>query len=270
VDEKNHPVGFANPDKYIGILMESMSEEKDLFENALNWTQNAIMTVDTEGRILFFNRFAEECFGYKKQDVINKHVSEFPIYWDFMTVLKTGKNVGPTKMLLDKIQPPKALIVKINPIIKKQKLIGAVAIFQDITEVELIANELESVKNINIELESFINSSFDGIVISDIKGKIIRVNCKFVSILENVGFKQNLEGLHLSVLEKEGLFPEKVLSSVVEDKKSRTSTLSIGERNEILVLGNPVWIDKNKTKFEKILFNYRDVTALNKLKSEIF
>lgn len=51
-------------------LKQSEAKYRDLVENA----NSVILTLDTEGRITFFNRFAEDFFGYSRDEVLGKSV----------------------------------------------------------------------------------------------------------------------------------------------------------------------------------------------------
>jgi PAS domain S-box-containing protein len=51
-------------------LKQSEAKYRDLVENA----NSVILTLDTEGRITFFNRFAEAFFGYAREEVLGKSV----------------------------------------------------------------------------------------------------------------------------------------------------------------------------------------------------
>jgi PAS domain S-box-containing protein len=51
-------------------LKQSQAKYRDLVENA----NSVILTLDTEGRITFFNRFAEAFFGYTRDEVLGKSV----------------------------------------------------------------------------------------------------------------------------------------------------------------------------------------------------
>jgi two-component system, cell cycle sensor histidine kinase and response regulator CckA len=51
-------------------LAVSEKNYREVVENA----KNIILRLDAEGRITFFNRFAEEVFGYTRQEVVGRHV----------------------------------------------------------------------------------------------------------------------------------------------------------------------------------------------------
>ena len=63
-----------------------------------------------------------------------------------------------------------------TPIKLNGKTVGVISIFQDISEYEKIITELESYKRITKELDAIINSSYDGLYITDGNANTIRVN----------------------------------------------------------------------------------------------
>ena len=65
---------------------------------------------------------------------------------------------------------------------------GAVAVLQDISELESISRELENVKELNAELDAIIESSHDGIYLTDGEGITLRLNEAFEKL---TGFSRN-------------------------------------------------------------------------------
>ncbi len=51
-------------------LQESESKYRELVENA----NSIIMELDTRGRVTFFNRFAEDFYGFKEAEIVGRHV----------------------------------------------------------------------------------------------------------------------------------------------------------------------------------------------------
>ena len=91
-----------------------------------------------------------------------------------------------------------------SPIKKDGEIIGAVAVLQDISELEQISQELKYVKELNEELDAIIESSFDGLYIADGEGKTLRVNKAFEMIMGIS--REEFLGKNVEDIEKEGWF----------------------------------------------------------------
>src|SRR5690606_34804363 len=95
--------------------------------------------------------------------------------------------------LLEVIQKNKQLnqIISINnrkfvttfiPLIEHEKLVGAMTMFRDITEIEAISTELASTKKLEKMIDTALELSFDAILIVNCSGEIIRTNSGFHSL----------------------------------------------------------------------------------------
>lgn len=56
--------------KIAGELSDSEKNYRELVETA----KSLIIRVDSQGRVTFFNRFSEEVFGYRREDILGRHV----------------------------------------------------------------------------------------------------------------------------------------------------------------------------------------------------
>jgi transcriptional regulator with PAS, ATPase and Fis domain len=68
------------------------------------------------------------------------------------------------------------LISNIDPVMEDKKIIGVVSVFQDISEIEDISQELDGFKNMKKWLDAVIDSSYDGLWICDKTGTVIQIN----------------------------------------------------------------------------------------------
>ena len=104
-----------------------------------------------------------------------------------------------------------------TPMFEDGEIIGAVAVLQDISELENISRELEIVKELNRELDAIIESSHDGLYLTNGEGITLRVNEAFekmtgVPASEMVG--HNVEEL----VKERGIVSESVSALVLQQK----------------------------------------------------
>ena len=104
---------------------------------------------------------------------------------------------------------------------KEDKVVGAVGVFQDISEIEFISSELDSVKELLNEQNIILESVHDGVIILDRYGKVIKANDAFHRILslnKTPSYYQELLGEYLQ---------ESIFSTVRTDQR-----VTIMEKNK--------------------------------------
>jgi len=113
-------------------------------------------------------------------------------------------------------------------------------------------------------LNSIIESSFDGLWICDAEGNVLKINRASERINEIKA--EDVLGRNVSELVDEGLFDESVTLEVIKKKKPATIMQNLKSGKQLLVTGNPIFIDGN---LRYIVTNDRDITELMRLKREL-
>ena len=167
---------------------EALRESEERYRTIFELSPDSIVTVDTQGVITSCNATATKMLGYSKDEMIGKHFSktgvlrteDLPYYTElFNSILReeveklaelTFQRKDGTLLLCD---------VRLSLLKEGTKTSGIQAISRDITERRKAEEEL-------IRLSSAVKMSKDGVVVSDITGKIIEVN---EAILEMYGTK---------------------------------------------------------------------------------
>lgn len=230
------------------------------FEDGFNEIYHGVIMVDATGFILASNKAACELLSIN-EDVVGKKVQEILPGTSMLKVLETG-----IPQLNNKVNyGDKNLISHHKPVYEGDKVIGVVASFQDITDLNAVAQELESIKELNRDLEAIFNSSYDEIYVTDGKGNTIRVN-KACERLYGVKAEEII-GKHVSELEKQGFFSPSITPQVLKEKKRITSVQTTKSNQKIIVTCNPVF-DENG-EITRIVTNSRDITELNDLRQRL-
>ncbi|MDI3534170.1 MAG: hypothetical protein PWQ82_535 [Thermosediminibacterales bacterium] len=245
----------------IFITMKSVDNLSIELNTILNSTHNGIVAVDKDGYITILNPAAERVIGKKAVDAIGKHISCVIPNTLLIDVLQTGESNFSQKLLIGN----RTVITNRTPILKNGEVVGAVAVFQDISELETISKELNSVKELNAELNAIIESSYDGIYVTDGNGTTLRVNSAYERITGVMG--EEVIGRHMRDLEKAGFYSQSVTLLVLEKKKPMTIMQTIKGKKDVIVTGNPIF-DENG-KITRVVTNVRDITELNRLKDEL-
>lgn len=146
--------------------------------------------------------------------------------------------------------------------------------FNDDEQIYLIAegnwlyelmNRVHQLDKSNRELDAIIESSFDGIYITDINGNTLKTN----SAIERItGIPKNYYiGKNTSDLINRGVLHESVTSKVIEKKKTVTIVQKNLNGKETLMTGNPIFNEHGEV--EKVVTNIRDLSELNSLNEEL-
>jgi len=117
----------------------------------------------------------------------------------------------------------------------------------------------------NRELDAIIESSYDGIYITDRHGNTLKTN----SAIERItGIpKHYYIGKNVRDLIKRGILHESVTCKVIEKKKTVTIVQKNLNGKETLMTGNPVFNERGEV--EKVVTNIRDLSELNQLTEKL-
>lgn len=118
---------------------------------------------------------------------------------------------------------------------------------------------------LNTELEAIINSSYDGIFVTDGDGVVLRINNAYERI---TGVKAaEVLGKRMADLVSEGYYDQSVTMLVLVDRHVITIDQMVKNNKHILVTGNPIF-DEAGNIF-RVVTNVRDVTDLNNLQQQL-
>ncbi|MCR4442884.1 MAG: sigma 54-interacting transcriptional regulator [Peptococcaceae bacterium] len=154
----------------------------------------------------------------------------------------------------------------------------AVAVYQGIAEVEMclpylldkktklleqLDQELHVIEELNRELDGIVETSYDGLCITDGKGIIIKANKAFLHLY---GLPENIKGTYAGELEERKLAYPSVTVLVIKEKRPVTIVQKIHTGRNLLVTGTPVF-DENG-RLSRVLINSRDFEELEKVKNK--
>ncbi|HZJ85081.1 MAG TPA: sigma 54-interacting transcriptional regulator [Syntrophomonadaceae bacterium] len=253
--------GIITRSDLVRAYYRSVRDLEEELNTVINSTYNAIITIDLQGRVQIFNQSAQKLFGISSEEAIGKHVTKIVPDSNLAEILETGK-IEPSHTIY---HADKTLISNRTPVILDGKIIGAVAVLQDVSELEKVLTELYYAKELNSELDAIIESSFDGMYITDAQGRTIRVNEAYSRI---TGIKQEeVLGKTMDQLVEEGVYDQSASILVMKKKESVTISQEVKTGKTVLVTGNPVF-DEDGNIF-RIVTNVRDITELNNLRQKL-
>ncbi|SEN21649.1 PAS domain S-box-containing protein [Lihuaxuella thermophila] len=169
----------------IANLMVRLVEEKDRWfqawkqrqrelEAIINSTHDGMIAVNQKGQITLINRAAEKMIQTKAAHSLGKPIAEVIPNTRLDIVLKNG-----VSELNQKLKLPSGIEIVTNRVPVKDpegKVIGAVAVFRDVSELESLTKQVTDLESMKSLLQAIINSSDDAISVVDADGIGILIN----------------------------------------------------------------------------------------------
>jgi len=244
----------------MGVREPVENSGSSLVECILNSTHDAIIAIDDHERIIVFNTAAERLSGKKTDEVIGKPVSEVIPNTRLNKVLESGipeinqrQQLGNTLVVTNRM-----------PVTGPHgDLLGAVAVFRDITEIKCLAEQVTNLKEIQSLLYAVIESTQDAISVVDEHGNGILVNPAYTKL---TGFAENaVIGQPATIDISEG---ESVHYEVLKTGKPVVNAkLKVGPmKRPVVVNGAPIIADG---KLKGSVAVIRDVSEVLQLTEEL-
>ncbi|MDD5132653.1 MAG: PAS domain S-box protein [bacterium] len=156
-------------------------EQEQFLANISRFSRDAIIAVTSRGKFSFWNKGAEELFGYKDREMIGQSVSKLMLQGKYKQLKALGEKIikkGSIKNFTTKAVTKDGHTVPISitaSVVRdtKHKIQGFSAIFSDITELRRYEEALLKERN---KLEEIFEGSADGISIVDRKYRVQYIN----------------------------------------------------------------------------------------------
>ncbi|GIN93565.1 hypothetical protein J6TS1_14580 [Siminovitchia terrae] len=262
-NESDSITGYVLREDLIVELFRQENENANILKILLMSIPMGIVIIDNHGMVVDCNESALEMTRLKAGQVLN-YPAETIFNADHLKhVFQTGETV------LNQLQVTNesGILVDYSPIINDEKNVeGIIVIVQDLPMVEQMAMELESVKNLNKDLNAILSSIYDEILVVNSKGELIRYSENAIPEFWGVDLK-DLVGKNIIELEKQGRFMPSVTRLVIEKKKKVSVVQETPAGKKVLAVGNPVLDDNGE--IERIIVASRDITEATRLRDEL-
>ncbi|WP_100010713.1 sigma 54-interacting transcriptional regulator [Lentibacillus sediminis] len=231
-------------------------------ELILNNIRDGMIVINREERIKFVNQSAQRIIGSKKDQLEGRRIMEVIPNSRLPEVLRSERKEVNQKLFLE--NGKKIITTRIPIINAEDKLIGAFAIFKDITEVVNLAEENTDLKEIKTMLEAIIHSSDEAISVADENGNGLIINPAYTRI---TGLQESdIIGKPASVDISEG---ESMHMKVLETRRPvRRVRMKVGPgKKDVLVNVAPVIVDGKIKGSVGVLHDVSEIQSLtNELK----
>lgn len=236
---------------------------KSIFNSFHN--KDGILIIDGTAKLIFCNALAARIMGFDPDGSLGHWIQE--IFNDAL-LMKMLETFHPEEGGLYEVDN-RIFRAGYSPIIQEGDVVGAFTVFQDLTDQQKLEKELARINDLNKELNAIIEYSYDGIAVTDSKGKLLRMSKSYCRITGICWDKlQQFEGEYVGdvtkspKLYKSGTINDSLL--VLVNNQSTTIKEMLWNKKELIMTGNPV-LNVDGT-IDRVVWNIRDVTATNELK----
>jgi PAS domain S-box-containing protein len=159
-------------------VQEALKTSQDYAQSIIDSSMDMVVAVDLERHVIEFNKSAEQTFGYKKEEVIGKHINI--LYADPDAGIRVNKQVDElgrevTEILNKKKNGEVFPSLLLSSVLKNSlgEKIGYMGMSRDITEMKRAEERLKAAQEY---AQSIISSSLDMIIAVDKNQTIIEFN----------------------------------------------------------------------------------------------
>lgn len=262
VDGEGLFLGVIYSEDLLRYLQQNLYLTRTRNQAILDSTHNGIMVINQFCEIMLMNDAGGRLLGINPKQAVGKTVQELFPTSGLPKVMNTGKAEFGRKITVN----GRTLVSNRSPLICAGHVVGAIAVFQDITELEQISSELKTVQALNQELNAIIESSYDGIMVTDSKGIGLRVNqalCRLTGLDEGYFVGKPIQDLFNT-----GIFQyESITIKALSEGRRVTSVQKINTGKEVMVTGSPIFDSEGKVTH--IVTNVRDISELVQLQEQL-
>lgn len=233
---------------------------KKEIELILDSTHDAMIAVDTQGMVTLFNSAAGRLMKIDPEWAVGKPVESVVPNTRLPHILKTGALELNRRQALGDI----TIITNRMPVKNDQgDIIGAIAVFRDISEVLVLAEEITNLKEIQSTLEAIFNATQDAISVVDQDGMHVLINPAYTRLTGYTA--RDVIGKHCTTDMAEG---ESVHLRVLATKEAvKGVRIRVGpNRKDVIVEAAPIIVNDELRGSVAVI---HDLTDMNRLMSAL-
>ena len=223
----------------------------------LDSTHDGMIAINKSGIVTLFNKAAERITGLKAETVLNRSAIDAIPNTRLHVVLNEGKPELNQEQRLNDV----VIVTNRVPVRDEEgEIIGAVAVFRDITEIRTLTDKVTSLWNVQSLLEAVIESTADAISVADEHGNNMIVNPAYT---------------RLTGLTKDAVLNKPVTVDIAEGESMHLKVLRSGQpvrnvrmkvgpgKKEVIVNVAPIFIDGQIKGSVGVIHDISEIMGLN-------
>jgi PAS domain S-box-containing protein len=256
VEKETHPLGIIDHSNLIKMSALQSDFGRAEFKAATDAVFTPLIAVDNNGRIMIINKWMAKILDLDEENVLHTFATEAIDNQEILALLReanhteTGINIkGNNYVSFSK------------DILINYECVGRLLLLRDMSEIEQLIHESEYTKRLNRQLEAIIESSFDGLYLTDGQANTLRLNQGFERIMGIT--KEQCISRNMADLVREGVFSRSGTLVALGTGKRATLSLTASTGKEAVVTSNPIYDEDGNIIM--VITNVRDITELNEL-----
>lgn len=220
------------------VLIEKLTTQKHQIETIIHSTHDGMIAIDRNGKITLFNQAAAVMTGKSIEEALNQYITDVIPTSRLNVVLETGQ----AELNQEQELETGLRIISNRVPIRDQhgNVIGAVAVFRDMTEVVGLNRKIVDLKDLLNLLEAIIHSSNDAISVVDEHGNGLMINPAYTKL---TGLTEDMvigKPAYVDISEGESMH----MHVLKTGQPVRGVPLKVGpHRKDVIVNVAPVYID---------------------------
>lgn len=190
LDDRGNVTGVMAKSELIKGLITSTHIVANRLKTLVDHLQEAVLSVNLDMRVTSLNTSALTLLQLVEEEVMDRSIAQFSsdLSAGFREAIQTEKSY------IKRLYFPNATtIASFIPIREWTSITGAMVVLKDVTDYENVAMELESTKRIEKMLDSALELAYDGVLMTDMDGKITRANHSILSFFGFSSMKEIIE-----------------------------------------------------------------------------
>lgn len=238
-----------------------LMENSVIMQEAISNLPNGMIVVNSKNIITFVNDAAIRLIEIPGYQLLNKRADEVIPHSKLHEILQTGETKFAEKQRLKKY----TILANRAPIFLDGTIIGAVAIFQDISDFEKINSELRRERELQEKLNLVLDSVTDYIALTDKNGSCMYMNDQMDRLLEGIREERFAEKLigkkewaglaaggtalynDVLVIQDESYFVK--ANPILIDDRFHGAVVSLSPCNEVKSLMKKLEVMEERTKY---------------------
>lgn len=247
-NKENIWTGYVTRKQLLEAKIHQIETESLRMNTIFESAHNGIIAIDNKGYVTAMNPAAEKLTNLKKEDVIGSFLQDVGLPIGLLDIVRTGKK------RTDKFRVGKRKFVSNRtPIYKNGEVIGAVGIFQDISDIEKISNELITVRQLIKEFDYIMKISSDAIAVLDRFGAIEKTNQAFQLMIGTDALPDYYQQLV-------GVYVDNCVVSMIEQEQKPVTFVEKNKKTGKLIVVRAVPLQFENAQYEKIVVSILDTS----------
>lgn len=168
-----------------------LMENSITLEAVLSGLPNGVVVVNKDNRITYVNAEACRLLGLAEEQLLSRKASDVIPHSRLHRVLETGESELGKKQVLGN----RVILTSRSPLWFEGRIEGAVALFQDISIIEDLKQELKEINALKKQLDLVLRSVEDYISLSDASGNFVYCNPQMDNLISELQIEANVKSI---------------------------------------------------------------------------